>query len=73
MLERFLHRDTGGNGLIETLSARFQAPEPARPACYLGDNRILTMTNRGDRMYVDARDIAIIPSLICYGGWEESC
>src|SRR5579859_6018509 len=69
MLERFFHRDTGG--IIETLSARFQLPQPPRPSCYVGGDRILTMTNRGDRMYVDARDIAITPSLICYGGWED--
>ena len=42
-----------------------------RPACYVGDNRILTMTNRGDRMYLDSRDIAITPGILCYGGWED--
>jgi FkbM family methyltransferase len=42
-----------------------------RPACYLGDGRALTVTSRGDRMYVDGRDIMISPSILCWGGWEE--
>ncbi len=48
-----------------------QIPPITRPACYVGDHRILTMTNRGDRMYLDSRDIAITPGILCYGGWED--
>jgi FkbM family methyltransferase len=72
---------------VKALSARFEeverafktqpapppppAPAPVRPTVYVGDHRILTMTNRGDRMYVDSRDIAITPGIVCYGGWED--
>jgi FkbM family methyltransferase len=48
-----------------------QETAPVRPSCYVGDHRILTMTNRGDRMYLDSRDIAITPGILCYGGWED--
>lgn len=48
-----------------------QVPPNVRPSCYVGDHRVLTMTNRGDRMYLDSRDIAITPGILCYGGWED--
>ena len=42
----------------------------ARPGYYLGDHRILTLTDRGDRMYLDTRDFMITPGVLCWGGFE---
>ena len=56
--------------LEETLRGLPTGPQ-MRPACYVGDNRVLTVTIRGDRMYVDSRDVAISPGILCWGGWEE--
>jgi FkbM family methyltransferase len=43
-----------------------------RSNCYVGDGRVLTVTNRGDRMYVDGRDIMIAPGILSWGGWEDN-
>jgi FkbM family methyltransferase len=41
-----------------------------RPGYYLGENRILTVTDRGDRMYLDTQDIMLTPGVLCWGAWE---
>lgn len=41
-----------------------------RPGYYLGGNRILTVTDRGDRMYLDTQDIMLTPGVLCWGSWE---
>jgi FkbM family methyltransferase len=60
---------------LEALEGRLSViaqPSQMRTSCYLGNNRVLTITIRGDRMYLDARDIAITPGILCWGGWEEN-
>ena len=42
----------------------------ALPGFYLGDHRILTVTARNDRFYLDTRDIMLTPGVLCWGSWE---
>lgn len=42
----------------------------SRTSHYLGNHRSLVVTERGDRMYVDTRDIMITPGILCWGSWE---
>jgi FkbM family methyltransferase len=41
-----------------------------RTSHYLGDHRSLVVTARGDRMYLDTRDIMLTPGILCWGSWE---
>jgi FkbM family methyltransferase len=59
-------------GSIEQRLRELASPTQMRSACYVGNNRVLTVTTRGNRMYVDSRDIAISPGILCWGGWEEN-
>lgn len=42
-----------------------------RPNCYMGNNRVLTRTIHGHKMYLDSRDISLTPHLIMDGYWED--
>ena len=47
-------------------------PQPPRDTfCYLGDNRALTLTHRGHKMYLDTRDIGMTPHIALHGTWED--
>src|SRR5437762_11316141 len=39
-------------------------------AVYVGDNRLLTTTVNGQRLFVDARDLSLSPEIILNGCWE---
>jgi FkbM family methyltransferase len=41
-----------------------------RQAVYVGDNRVLTATVNGQRLFVDARDLSLSPGIILNGCWE---
>ena len=54
-------------------------PAPRKPAggpprasyCYLGDNRAVALTHRGDMIYLDTRDIGMTPHIALHGTWED--
>jgi FkbM family methyltransferase len=48
-------------------------PPPARPAqpyCYLGGDRALALTHRGQMIYLDTRDLGLTPHIAVHGTWE---
>ena len=48
-------------------------PPPARhpqPYCYLGGNRALALTHRGQMIYLDTRDLGLTPHIAMHGTWE---
>ncbi len=46
-------------------------PAPPRSTfCYLGDDRALTLTHRGHKIYLDTRDLGMTPHIALNGTWE---
>jgi FkbM family methyltransferase len=43
---------------------------PRSSYCYLGDNRALALTRRGDMIYLDTRDLGLTPHIALHGIWE---
>jgi FkbM family methyltransferase len=50
--------------------ARAQKRQRRQMAVYVGDNKVLTNTFYGHKLYVDARDMSLAPHLIMDGFWE---
>jgi FkbM family methyltransferase len=50
---------------------RQPAAPPRSSYCYLGDNRALALTHRGDMIYLDTRDIGMTPHIALHGTWED--
>lgn len=44
---------------------------PARMSAYLGNNRAITRTIHGHKIYVDTRDHSLTPHIILDGNWED--
>jgi FkbM family methyltransferase len=42
-----------------------------RQSVYLGNNRALTRTIHGHKMYVDTRDVSLTPHILLDGNWED--
>jgi FkbM family methyltransferase len=42
-----------------------------RQSVYLGNNRALTRTIHGHKMYVDTRDVSLAPHILLDGNWES--
>ncbi len=64
---------------LQTVLRRFRVrnvplpPPPVRPAqpyCYLGGNRALALTHRGQMIYLDTRDLGLTPHIAVHGTWE---
>jgi FkbM family methyltransferase len=67
-------RSTGGalGRLLGSLVRPRKPPAPPRSSyCYLGDNRALALTHRGDMIYLDTRDLGMTPHIALHGTWED--
>lgn len=48
-------------------------PPPGRQPqayCYLGDGRAVALTHRGQKIFLDTRDLGLTPHIATYGVWE---
>ncbi len=45
---------------------------PRNSYCYLGENRAVALTHRGDMIYLDTRDIGLTPHIALHGTWEPN-
>lgn len=63
-LHRMLRRLRPGSGA---------APPGRQPQgyCYLGDGRAVALTHRGDKIFLDTRDLGLTPHIAVHGIWES--
>lgn len=47
-----------------------ERPRPRETYCYLGDHRAIALTRRGQKIFLDTRDLGMTPHIAISGEWE---